>query len=33
VVLAGELNVPKGDLANGEDLLDNSCEIAAKGNS
>lgn len=33
VVLAGELNVPKGDLANGEDLLDNSCEIAARGNS
>ncbi len=32
VILAGELNVQKGDLANGEDLLDNSCEIAAKGN-
>jgi CDP-diacylglycerol pyrophosphatase len=33
VILAGELNVPNGDLANGEDLLDNSCEIAAKGNN
>jgi CDP-diacylglycerol pyrophosphatase len=32
VILAGELNVPKGDLANGEELLDNSCHIAAKGN-
>ncbi|HXP80860.1 MAG TPA: CDP-diacylglycerol diphosphatase [Verrucomicrobiae bacterium] len=33
VILAGELNIQKGDLANGEDLLDNSCDIAAKGNS
>jgi len=33
VILAGELNIQKGDLANGEDLLDNSCEIAARGNS
>lgn len=32
VILAGELNVPNGDLANGEELLDNSCQIAAKGN-
>jgi CDP-diacylglycerol pyrophosphatase len=32
VILAGELNIPKGDLANGEELLDNSCHIAAKGN-
>jgi len=31
VILAGELNVQKGDLANGEDLLDHSCRIAATG--
>jgi CDP-diacylglycerol pyrophosphatase len=33
VILAGELNVQKGDLANGEELLDHSCQIAAKENS
>jgi CDP-diacylglycerol pyrophosphatase len=32
VILAGELNIQKGDLANGEELLDHSCNIAAKGN-
>jgi len=32
VILAGELNVQKGDLANGEELLDHSCHIAAMGN-
>jgi CDP-diacylglycerol pyrophosphatase len=31
VILAGELNVQNGDLANGEDLLDPSCHIAAMG--
>jgi CDP-diacylglycerol pyrophosphatase len=32
VILAGELNVQKGDMANGEELLDHSCQIAAMGN-
>jgi CDP-diacylglycerol pyrophosphatase len=31
VLLAGELNVQKGDLANGEELLDHSCQISAIG--
>ena len=31
VLLAGEVNIPHGDLGNGEELLDNSCQIAAKG--
>jgi CDP-diacylglycerol pyrophosphatase len=32
VILAGELNIQKGDLANGEELLDHSCHIAAMRN-
>jgi CDP-diacylglycerol pyrophosphatase len=32
VILAGELNIQKGDLANGEELLDHSCQIAAMRN-
>jgi CDP-diacylglycerol pyrophosphatase len=31
VLLAGVLNIEKGDLANGEELLDHSCPIAAIG--
>jgi CDP-diacylglycerol pyrophosphatase len=31
ILLAGQADVPHGDLANGEELLDNSCRIAAKG--
>jgi CDP-diacylglycerol pyrophosphatase len=33
VILADQANVPKGDFANGEELLDHSCQIAAKGNT
>lgn len=29
VILAGQANVPQGDFANGEELLDHSCQIAA----
>jgi CDP-diacylglycerol pyrophosphatase len=32
VLLADQVNVPKGDLANGEELLDHSCQIAAARN-
>lgn len=31
VILAGLANVPKGDFANGEELLDHSCQIATMG--
>jgi CDP-diacylglycerol pyrophosphatase len=32
VLLADQVNVPQGDLANGEELLDHSCQIAALRN-